>query len=318
MVQWRYEEEVRRYGWTEAGDVDRREILKRIGKLNVWKAHGQRAPHKPLLLLLALARLQRGEERLALFEEIRGPLTDLLRLFGPARSAHHPEHPFGRLCNDGLWEIPEAETLSRTSSGDLHTGALLGARARGGFPEHVHRTLRGDPALVTQAAQLLLQGHFPESLHDDIRAFVKLRADWVLRDADPGTRDPRFRSAVLRAYEHRCAVCNYDIRLGDDLLGLEAAHVKWHAYGGPDEVTNGLALCGFHHKAFDRGAWGLRPLASGFRIVVSSEAHGQSQALGWLRDYHGERLRQPLRAPEGPLVDYVQWHRDQVFRAPAL
>ena len=113
--------------------------------------------------------------------------------------------------------------------------------------------------LIASTAHLLLQGHFPASLHDDIRTAVGLRWEWVVRDA-PVARDPNFRSAVLRAYERRCAVCNYDIRLGDELLGLEAAHIKWHAAGGPDDVSNGLALCGFHHKALDRGAWGLEPV----------------------------------------------------------
>ena len=126
------------------------------------------------------------------------------------------------------------------------------------------------------------------------------------------------RSDVLRAYERRCAVCDYDIRLGDELLGLEAAHIEWHAAGGPDAVSNGLALCGFHHKAFDRGAWGLEPKDQGYRILVSEEVHGQSRALGWLRDYHGEELRQPLSGPDVPSPRHVAWHTEQVFRRPSL
>jgi putative restriction endonuclease len=33
------------------------DILDRVDKLRVWQRGGQRAPHKPLLLLLALGRL---------------------------------------------------------------------------------------------------------------------------------------------------------------------------------------------------------------------------------------------------------------------
>ena len=297
--------------------MDRENFLARIRELNVWRAEGMRAPHKPLLLLLALGRLQRGEPRLVGFEEVEKPLSNLLRLFGPPSRVQHPEYPFGRLRNDGLWEIPNGAGLPLTNAGDLHRGPLLEKRVQGGLPHGVHQMLRADPELIARAAQLLLQGHFPESLHDDIRSAVGLREEWMVRDAR-AARDPNFRSAVLRAYERRCAVCNYDIRLGDELLGLEAAHIEWHAAGGPDAVSNGLALCGFHHKAFDRGAWGLEPLDQGNRILVSEEVHGQSRALDWLRDFHGKGLRHPLSGSSVPSPRHVAWHTEQVFRRPSL
>ena len=302
----------------QGGAVDRRDFLARVRNLNVWSSGGQRAPNKPLLLLLALGRLQGGEPRLASFAEIEGTLRDLLRRFGPPRKSQRPLNPFQRLCNDGLWDVPDAASVEKTTSKDFKKSDVIRKGIEGGLLDADHRLLLGNTELVAQAAELLLQGHFPESLHDDIRDAVGLRAEWVVRDAPAPARDPGFRSAVLRAYERRCAVCDYDIRLGDDLLGLEAAHIRWHAAGGPDEVNNGLALCGFHHKALDRGAWGLESFREGFRIVVSSDVHGQSAALHWLRDFHGERLRRPLSSHDLPLPEYVRWHRSQVFRRPAL
>ena len=59
---------------------------------------------------------------------------------------------------------------------------------------------------------------------------------------------------MLTAYEWRCAVCGLDVRLGSVSIILEAAHIKWHQAGGPDEESNGLALGVLHHKAFDLGA----------------------------------------------------------------
>lgn len=298
--------------------MDRRDFLGRIRKLNVWRAGGKRAPHKPLLLLLALGRLQRGKGRLVLFEEIEGPLTQLLLRFGPPGKPQHPLYPFQRLCNDDLWEVPRADRVARTDSDDFKKTAVIRQRIEGGLLEVDYRRLLGNAELVAQAAQLLLQGHFPESLHDEIRDAVGLRAEWAVRDAPAPARDPAFRNSVLRAYERRCAVCDYDIRLGDQLLGLEAAHIRWHAAGGPDEVNNGLALCGLHHKALDRGAWGLEPISQGFRILVSSEVYGRSEALRLLRDFHGRPLRQPLLTQDLPLAEHALWHHEQVFRPPAL
>jgi predicted restriction endonuclease len=51
------------------------------------------------------------------------------------------------------------------------------------------------------------------------------------------------------------AVCGFDVRLGNILIAIEAAHIKWHQAGGPDEERNGLALCSLHHKLFDRGVF---------------------------------------------------------------
>jgi predicted restriction endonuclease len=47
---------------------------------------------------------------------------------------------------------------------------------------------------------------------------------------------------VLIAYDYACAVCGFDVRLGNQVLGLEAAHIQWHQAGGPDQKQNGLTL----------------------------------------------------------------------------
>ena len=120
---------------------------------------------------------------------------------------------------------------------------------------------------------------------------------WEVRDTPVQPRDPAFRREVLREYERRCAVCEFDVRLGDELIGVEAAHIKWHAAGGPDEVSNGLALCWLHHKAFDRGALGIAAAGEGFRVLVSSEVNGLSQPLNWFLDFHDKPLRPPRGSP---------------------
>ena len=146
--------------------VDREDFLERIRELNVWGAKGRRAPHKPLLLLLALGRLQRGEPRLTRFEEVEALLSNLLRLFVPPSKVQHPEYPFGRLRRDGLWEIPNVTGLPHTRSGDLHKRALLRQRVEGGLPESVYQMLLADRELIASTAQLLLQGHFRKRYAD--------------------------------------------------------------------------------------------------------------------------------------------------------
>ena len=119
---------------------------------------------------------------------------------------------------------------------------------------------------------------------------------------------------MLRAYERRCAVCDFDLRIADDLFGLEAAHIKWHAAGGPDLVPNCLALCTLHHKALDRGVIGLEPRSREYRLLVSNELTGRSAALSDVLGLRGRPLRPPQEEDLVPDPRFVDWHRREVFR----
>ena len=307
--------------------MNREQFFAALDGIRIWRRGGQRAPHKPLLLLLALARVSRGRARLALYAEYHRDLERLLADFGPPRRTHHPNMPFWRLQGDGLWDIPEAAGLrrGRGRGGDVSPRALVDAGARGGFPEAAHEVLAADRNLVEAAVTRLLEGHFPQSLHDDIRDAIGLEYCSQAAEEPPEYRvarvgrDPGFRRAVITAYERRCAFCDFDIRLDDRLLGIEAAHIRWHACEGPDIVPNGLALCVFHHRAFDRGAIGLESGGAGprrYRLIVSRELSGVSDAFRQLVDIGGHPLRSPQETAESPDPAFVTWHRREVFRGP--
>ncbi|ACS98975.1 conserved hypothetical protein [Paenibacillus sp. JDR-2] len=61
------------------------ELKQRIANLSIWKKNGQRAPHKPLLILLSLAEFQQQHTVLP-YEVVREKLKKLLVEFGPARN----------------------------------------------------------------------------------------------------------------------------------------------------------------------------------------------------------------------------------------
>lgn len=286
-------------------------ITAQIGNLNVWRRGDERAPHKPLLLLLALARVAYGHQRLVPFNEIDKPLSSLLKHYGPARKSVHPEYPFWWLQSDGLWEIPGSDELIRRhgGSGPLKS-ELLKKSVKGGFPKKIYEAFCSNRRLLERVVIKLLGENFPSSIHEDILNEIGLNIS-LLEDR---RRDPQFRLAVIRAYEHRCAVCGYDLKIDSSDLALEAAHIKWHQAGGPDEINNGLALCAIHHKALDRGAIGL---SEDMAVLVSSELHGQSWMVEWFEKFKGEKLRRPTRSEWRPAKEYIRWHAEQVFRKPA-
>lgn len=105
-------------------------------------------------------------------------------------------------------------------------------------------------------------------------------------------------------------MCGSDLRLNDYPFDLEAAHIKWHAYDGPDEVANGLALCGFHHNSFDRGVWVLKAQHSDLVVHVSDGLRGRSSAINLLRDFQDCPIYLPETNEYHPDQQYVRWHQD--------
>ena len=91
--------------------MEKEQIRQRFENLNVWKSGGQRAPHKPLLLLYALGRYQQGKSRLMPYAEIESDVKQLIADFGPPRKNIRPEYPFWHLKSDGFWEVQNFERL---------------------------------------------------------------------------------------------------------------------------------------------------------------------------------------------------------------
>jgi putative restriction endonuclease len=60
-------------------------VIDQFDALNAWSRGGERAPHKPLLVLHALGRWSRGETGDIPFKQVDADLTGLLKEFGPPR-----------------------------------------------------------------------------------------------------------------------------------------------------------------------------------------------------------------------------------------
>lgn len=289
-------------------------IRTRFHDLGVWERDGVRAPYKPLLLLYALGRYALGSSRLIGYAEMDAELGRLFREFGPPREKYSTVYPFWYLRNDGVWEVPggEAARVREGKSSEPTKTWLRENRIAGGLTQDLFDALKSDPTLLRGVAQDLLDAHFPRTLHADILQAVGLPSGV---EVFAGPRDPAFRRDVLRAYRRRCAVCSFDARLGDALVGVEAAHIRWHQAGGPPRVSNGLVLCSLHHKLFDRGAF---TVDHDRRVVVSEELSGSAVTEAWMTRFHGAAIHSPSASAQRPDPAFLAWHRREVFREPAL
>lgn len=127
-------------------------------------------------------------------------------------------------------------------------------------------------------------------------------------------RDPAFREKVLRAYEHRCCVCGFDLRIGNISAGLEAAHIQWFQAKGPDVEANGFALCALHHKIFDLGAFTVLP--DSYTLVFSQHVAMGEATRKALLTYHGAGIILPQSQSYYPDPRYLRWHEQEVFKKP--
>ena len=296
--------------------MTRKEIIQRFQNLNVWKSGDQRAVHKPLLVLYAIGKLLRGGDRFILYTDTEEDLRNLLKEFGPWRSNYRPQDPFWRLRNDKdkVWKIPNEYKIqeSKRKSGKSTGDAIIADLRRygvGGFPEPIAYKLQTEPQLAFEIVRNLLDAHFPFSYHEDILQTVGL----PLRLQMPQSRLPNFRENVLKAYNYRCAVCGFDVKLRHQPVALEASHIKWHRAGGPDTEVNGLALCSLHHKLFDHGVF---TLSAKLEVLVSEYANGSVGFEEWLMKFHSKEINFPQRRTYRPHEDFTDWHVKEVFKGP--
>ncbi|MDX3099591.1 phosphorothioated DNA-binding restriction endonuclease [Nonomuraea angiospora] len=287
--------------------------IERVAEIRRWTRGGERAPHKPLLLLYALGYFQRHGNRPISFSAAEAELKKLLKEYGPPRDTS-PGYPFHHLTNDGLWLV---ETRHGPGSPGPELGRLRDSQAAGRLHPDLAHALSEEPGLLGRIARYLLDANFAPSLHPDLclLAGLDLEPGEELRTPPVLRRDPGFRDRVLMAYEYCCAFCSYDGWLDGAAVGLDAAHVRWWAFAGPDDLTNGLCLCAIHHKLFDKGVLGLT--ADG-TIAVSARFVGRSQAS---HDMVLSLAGRPARSPQPGLAaveaDHISWHSRQVFRTPA-
>jgi putative restriction endonuclease len=95
---------------------------------------------------------------------------------------------------------------------------------------------------------------------------------------------------------------------------LDAAHIKEDAQGGEPIVTNGIAMCAIHHRAFDAHVVGVRP---DYVVEVRSDVlrglDGPTLQHA-LQEMHGISLWVPSRVSAQPSKDLLE-ERFERFRA---
>lgn len=296
--------------------MNHRDVVAKLTSVRQHQMDGKRAPHKPLLILLALGQLSNTGASALTWSAVEERLGRMLADFGrPTRDGKVlPSYPFTRLRADGVWQ------LSRDVPDD-NVGPLNESPIEGSFNADIETALQNSPASVLEVARLIVEEQFPLTLAPDVLIAAGLDPEVVfagvaapLVNPDRRKRDSAWAYRVLEAWDRACAFCGYDGSLAGSPVGIEAAHVRWFNFGGPDSLDNGLALCALHHKLLDRGVLGLDDPET---VRVSATFAAVSPTGRAIYDLHGAKLR-PRPGTVLPSTDYVTWHAEEVFKGVSL
>ncbi|MGY1810149.1 phosphorothioated DNA-binding restriction endonuclease [Blastococcus sp. SYSU D00669] len=295
-------------------DFIAREALDRLASLRQHERNGRRAPHKPLLLLLALSRLASSGSSATPWSVAEQQLAALIDEFGPPSktgSAQSAAYPFTHLRSDAVWVLDRDVPMDNVRP--LREGVT------GRLEHSLEEMLLRRPKAIPVVARGLVDSHFPATVAPDVLSALGFDPEEPVAPAtplDPGQRkrSATWRAEVIEAWDRQCAFCGFDGQAGGVPVGLEAAHVRWFALDGPDSLDNGLALCMLHHKLFDRGMLGLDDEVS---VVVSRRFSARTPHGRAVYDLHGHRLAARPGTPL-PALPHVRWHQEQVFQGTPL
>lgn len=158
-------------------------------------------------------------------------------------------------------------------------------------------------------------GHFgPEPAHnrlfEEASPFVfDQQRDRISYMNNRIVRDRIFRKHVLDAYDCRCAITGLKFINGGGRAEVEAAHIKPVEMNGPDDVRNGLALCGTAHWMFDRG---MISLSENMDVMVSRHVNDTEGIWGLINQ--SRKALVPASPANRPHERYLEWHRTQCFK----
>lgn len=295
------------------------EWLRLCHEMDHLRTHGHEkmgtALKKPLLFLTLLAKIYRGEatEPCFRFSAVEEELRELILDFGGRVTQPKPEQPFyhaGSDETDALWRVTSAPGL--LPDGYRSTAkitALRDARTFGWLRESSYRLLKANPARCLELIGRLLNRWWSGSLHEEILSRLGVPRNAEVWEPKTRKRDSRFSAEVLKNYAYQCGACGFDLMVGGRSVGLEGAHIRWHAFDGPDRLENGIALCKFHHWAFDRGLFTFESQKR--TLVLSPQAVPRcTVSNGLLTALEGQTLRRARVVPDRHFLD---WHRINVY-----
>lgn len=310
--------------------------LKRAPNTVFTESTKRKAPHKPILLLAVLDLVHRGSIT-SPFIAVTGDLVELTELFNlywrriiPLGKTSSIAYPFPRLDREPFWSLVPlpgksitTAIINSTSSVTYLREYALGAQLDEGLfsimqddegREALRETLL-QSCFSPEAAALLREQSainreaFAYSRMLEEQAHLPMVKEVVEAESYRSlARDQGFRRIVIKAYDHRCALCGVRIITPEQYTVVDAAHIVPWSKSHNDHIRNGMALCKLCHWAFD---WGMMGVSNTYQVITSHQIAAAPNAPGFLLTLSGRGIIPPSDRDLWPAQEYLAEHRKE-------
>jgi putative restriction endonuclease len=316
-----------------------------FAKLSVDKVSGRwgeetnhGAPYKPFLLLAIMDLIAQGEITTN-FIQLNAELLDTFTLYWDKVMGQdkwrNPVLPFYHLKSEGFWylqPVPGMEQALATSSHIRSFKQLERISIGATFDEALFEQLQ-DPQTRDALRQVLIETYFApdtrpllvevgeitaqsfaysrELLNRSRGAFKIQEISELDQHYHSMSRSAGFRRLIVNAYNHTCAVCKIRLVTPEGYTAVSAAHIVPWSASHNDDPRNGMALCGTHHWAFDRGILGI---TTDYTILVSPIVAEDDALSQPLRELHDQQIHLPSEPSVYPAKQALRWHTKHIYR----
>jgi putative restriction endonuclease len=296
-----------------------------------------RAPHKPFLLLSILDLMGTGQLNRN-FVEISFELAEFFSNYWskimPVGTSGSMSYPFYHLSTAEFWHLVEQPGTphknGRTVTSvkrlrELYLGArfdddLYALLVMESSREKLRNVLVStyffedvQPAVLQQSLIHRGASFYCENLLSTAEEKVLYMDRLIPADEDTRgkIRDQGFRKAIVKLYEHRCALCGIRMLTPEGHTIVEAAHIVPWSKSHDDKPQNGLALCRLCHWSFDEG---LMSVGREYEVMISPAVRQDNNFSGHMETLSGRGIFKPQGSGYWPTQENLNYHRTEIYR----
>ena len=294
------------------------------------------APHKPFLILSILDLIASGSISRNFIEpsfELAETFSNYWAQVMPIGTSGSMSYPFYHLASSRFWHLvsqpgtqhQKGLTISSVKRlRELYLGAKFDDDL---FPLLVMETSR------EKIRSTLIETYFSKSTRNILTEQTKINIEsssystQLVTTAEPklvyaytGNTSPDhekkvrahgFRKAIVKLYEHRCALCGIRMLTPEGHTVVEAAHIVPWSKSHNDSPINGMALCRLCHWSFDEGLMGV---GKDYDVLISSAVRQDKNFPGHMLTLSGRTIFKPQKTTFWPDQKNLKWHRKEKFK----
>ncbi len=301
-------------------------FTRKFAKLHTASKNGDKAPHKPILLLSIIQGFESGEiseNRIYITPQLAARFKDNWHTFVTSQSFHPKFYlPFYHMVTEGFWflkMLPGREIALTSSYSPKSFTSLTQVIEYAYLDDELFLLLMNDKSRITLQQTLIdtyfhgLQIATQYNLLSDIEAQILNEAPapytreiTEIDDEEKFIRDGVFKTTIPRIYNYTCCISGLRIIATRNVQMVDACHIIPFSETrdqSADNIKNGLSLSPNLHRAFDRF---LITIDQDYRVIVSHQFTESGDHT--IHQFHGKQILLPSEIKYMPSLENLSWH----------